>query len=57
MLDLDIHLSKVSTEGEKVADVFYVTRTDADGVRAKVRDPAAVEAIAERLRAALAAAS
>jgi [protein-PII] uridylyltransferase len=25
-LELDISLAKVSTEGEKVADVFYVTR-------------------------------
>ena len=25
-LDLDIHVSKVSTEGEQVADIFYVTK-------------------------------
>jgi [protein-PII] uridylyltransferase len=54
-LGLDIALSKVSTEGEKVADVFYVTRTGPDGAPAKVRDPAAVDAIAARLREALTA--
>ena len=48
-LGLDIHLSKISTEGEKVADVFYVTR---DG--AKVTDPAAVDAVCAGLAAALA---
>ena len=45
---LDISLSKVSTEGEKVADVFYVTR---DG--AKVTDSDDVAAIRSRLAAAL----
>jgi [protein-PII] uridylyltransferase len=48
-LGLDIALSKVSTEGEKVADVFYVTRGGA-----KERDPVALEAIVEALRTALA---
>jgi [protein-PII] uridylyltransferase len=53
-LGLDIALSKVSTEGEKVADVFYVTRrTGPDGAPAKVRDAAEVAAIAAALRAAL----
>jgi len=47
-LGLDISLSKVSTEGEKVADVFYVTR---DG--AKLTDPDATRALVECLRAAL----
>ena len=45
---LDISLSKVSTEGEKVADVFYVTR---DG--AKITDGDDVAAIRSRLAAAL----
>lgn len=50
-LDLDISLAKVSTEGEKVADVFFVTRgghriTD-DAERATLVDhlQAAVEAV------------
>jgi [protein-PII] uridylyltransferase len=46
---LDISLSKISTEGEKVADVFYVTR---DG--AKLTDPAVQDALRERLARALA---
>jgi [protein-PII] uridylyltransferase len=54
-LGLDIALSKVSTEGEKVADVFYVTRTGADGAPAKVRAKDEIEAIVARLRAALSA--
>jgi [protein-PII] uridylyltransferase len=44
-LGLDILLSKVSTEGEKVADVFYV--------RPKLTDPAAIERIVAALHAAL----
>jgi [protein-PII] uridylyltransferase len=48
-LGLDISLSKVSTEGEKVADVFYVTR-DA----AKVTEPAAVDALCAGIGDALA---
>ena len=48
-LGLDIHLSKVSTEGEKVADVFYVT----DAQRRKIADPAVLERIRGRLREAL----
>ena len=48
-LGLDISVSKVSTEGEKVADVFYVTR---DG--AKLTDPAAVEVVRAGIGAALA---
>jgi [protein-PII] uridylyltransferase len=50
-LGLDIHLSKVSTEGEKVADVFYVTHSL--GSR-KITDPAELETIRARLREALA---
>ena len=49
-LGLDISLSKVSTEGEKVADVFYVTR---DGLKLTVADDLA--AVTSRLEAALAA--
>ena len=45
---LDISLSKISTEGEKVADVFYVT---AGG---KKLDPAREEVVRARLVAALA---
>jgi [protein-PII] uridylyltransferase len=47
-LGLDISLAKVSTEGEKVADVFYVTR---GGKR--VTDPALRDALVERLRVAV----
>jgi [protein-PII] uridylyltransferase len=46
-LGLDISLAKVSTEGEKVADVFYVTR---GGKR--LTDPSLREALVERLRVA-----
>jgi [protein-PII] uridylyltransferase len=46
---LSIALSKISTEGEKAADVFYVQ--DADG--GKLRDPKRLEALAASLRAAL----
>jgi [protein-PII] uridylyltransferase len=52
-LDLDILLSKVSTEGEKVADVFYVRHA---GARGKVTDPDEVARIVARLHAALEAA-
>jgi [protein-PII] uridylyltransferase len=46
-LGLDISLAKVSTEGEKVADVFYVTR---GGKR--LTDPSLREALVDRLRVA-----
>jgi [protein-PII] uridylyltransferase len=46
-LGLDISLAKVSTEGEKVADVFYVTRAGK-----RLTDPGLREAIVERLRVA-----
>ncbi len=49
-LGLDILLSKVSTEGEKVADVFYVTRGGGEGARGKITDPIEIAAIAEKLR-------
>lgn len=47
-LGLDISLAKVSTEGEKVADVFYVTR---GGKR--LTDKALREVLVERLRMAV----
>jgi len=47
-LELDISLSKISTEGEKAADVFYVTRAGA-----KVTDPEPLAAIRTRLAAVL----
>jgi len=47
-LGLDISLAKIATEGEKVADVFYVTR---GGER--LTDPALRARIVERLRAAV----
>lgn len=47
---LDIHLSKVSTEGEAVADIFYVTL----GVpRRKLTDAPALAELEARLHAAL----
>ncbi len=48
---LDISVSKIATEGEKVSDVFYVT---AGG--AKVADAAALAAVAARVTAAIEAA-
>jgi [protein-PII] uridylyltransferase len=47
-LGLDISLAKISTEGEKVADVFYVTR---GGQR--LTDPAERATLIEHLRAAV----
>jgi [protein-PII] uridylyltransferase len=47
-LGLDISLAKISTEGEKVADVFYVTR---GGLR--ITDQADRAALLARLRAAV----
>jgi [protein-PII] uridylyltransferase len=47
-LGLDISLAKVATEGERVADVFYVTR----GGR-RITDAADREALLARLRAAV----
>jgi [protein-PII] uridylyltransferase len=47
-LGLDISLAKVSTEGEKVADAFYVTRAGK-----RITDEAERVAIVTRLRAAL----
>ena len=50
-LGIDIHLAKVSTEGEKAADAFYVTdREDGGG---KLTDPARIAAIEDALRQAL----
>jgi [protein-PII] uridylyltransferase len=47
-LGLDISLAKVSTEGEKAADVFYVTR---GGQR--ITDSAQREVLTSRLRMAV----
>lgn len=44
-LDFSIHLAKISTDVDRVADVFYVT----DGDRGKVRDRARLEALREAL--------
>jgi len=49
-MGLDIHLAKVDTEGEKVADAFYVTAGDGGG---KLSDPALLQELEERLRAEL----
>ena len=48
-LGLDIALSKVATEAERVADIFYVR-----GEAGKITDPARQTEIVTRLRAALA---
>jgi [protein-PII] uridylyltransferase len=50
-LGLDIHLSKVATQGEEVADVFYVTRGEG---REKITDPGEQAQLEERLASALA---
>lgn len=47
---LDIHLSKITTEGEKIADVFYVT---VGRERAKLDEPVAVARLRQQLYAAL----
>lgn len=47
-LGLDIQIAKVTTEGEKVADVFYVTR---GGKR--ITDPAERDVLVQRLRMAV----
>ncbi|MFT3691726.1 MAG: [protein-PII] uridylyltransferase [Kofleriaceae bacterium] len=49
-LGLDISLAKISTEGEKVADVFYVTRAGE-----RITDPAERDALIHRLQATLGA--
>lgn len=48
-LDLSISLSKINTEGTRVADVFYVTELDGTKVRAAER----LQQIRDALRAAL----
>ena len=52
-LGLDIHLAKVSTEGEKAADAFYVTDRAGGG---KLRDPERIAELEAALLQALAAA-
>jgi [protein-PII] uridylyltransferase len=47
-LGLDISLAKVSTEGEKVADVFYVTRAGN-----RITDDAERNVLVSRLRVAV----
>jgi [protein-PII] uridylyltransferase len=47
---LDIHVSKVATEGEQVADIFYVT---IGSPRRKLLDPEPLKHLQERLHAAL----
>ncbi|WP_428264076.1 [protein-PII] uridylyltransferase [Haliangium sp.] len=49
-LDLDIHVSKISTEGERVADVFYVSRSADAG---KLTARADLDQLEARLRSAL----
>ena len=50
MLGLQISLAKINTEGNQVADVFYVT--DQNG--AKITDPDRIETIKSRLSSAIA---
>jgi [protein-PII] uridylyltransferase len=50
MLGLQISLAKINTEGNQVADVFYVT----DEKGAKVTDPDRIEAIKTRLSSTIA---
>src|SRR6185503_10838950 len=52
-LGLDIHLAKVSTEGEKAADAFYVTDRAGGG---KLRDPARIAELESALAQAIASA-
>jgi len=47
---LSISLAKISTEGSRVVDVFYVTDVDSGG---KVTDPATIRALRRSLREAL----
>jgi [protein-PII] uridylyltransferase len=47
---LDIHLSKVATEGEQVTDIFYVTLS---APRRKLTDPELGASLEQRLHAAL----
>ena len=49
-LGLQISLAKINTEGNQVADVFYVT----DEKGAKVTDPDRIEAIKTRLSSTIA---
>jgi [protein-PII] uridylyltransferase len=49
---LDIHLSKIATEAERVTDAFYVRDRQTGG---KVTDPARQQAVIAALQAALAA--
>lgn len=55
-LGLDIHLAKVSTEGEKVADAFYVSESGGGGKLSRERAAEVEAAIAEALARAAAAA-
>ena len=54
-LGLDIHLAKVSTEGEKVADAFYVSESGGGGKLSRERAAEVELAIAEALARAAAA--
>jgi [protein-PII] uridylyltransferase len=50
LLGLEISLAKINTEGNQVADVFYVT----DGQGAKVADPERIETIKTRIASTIA---
>ena len=47
---LSISLAKISTDGSRVVDVFYVTDVDSGG---KLIDPASIRALRRSLREAL----